>query len=68
MCINSCHAFTGPFEHLEACSICSESRYDPAILASSDGELKKPRLQFSTLMPGPQLQAQWAHPEGTTQM
>lgn len=68
MCINSCHAFTGPFEHLEVCSICSEPRYDPAVLASSDGELKKPRLQFSTIMPGPQLQAQWAHPEGAKQM
>ena len=29
MCINSCHAFTGPFALLDACSICSEPRYDP---------------------------------------
>ncbi|KAF8220262.1 hypothetical protein L208DRAFT_1541886, partial [Tricholoma matsutake] len=58
VCINSCHAFTGPFEHLEVCSICSKPHYDPAVLASSYGELKKPWLQFSTIMPGPQLQAQ----------
>ena len=28
MCINSCHAFTGPFTQLESCSICGEARYD----------------------------------------
>ena len=26
MCINSCHAFTGPFTDLDACSICGEVR------------------------------------------
>ncbi|KIK09994.1 hypothetical protein K443DRAFT_35590, partial [Laccaria amethystina LaAM-08-1] len=29
MCINSCHAFTGPFVQLNACSVCSEPQYDP---------------------------------------
>lgn len=33
MCINSCHAFTGPFEDLEACSICQEPWYDLKELA-----------------------------------
>ncbi|KIJ91550.1 hypothetical protein K443DRAFT_34680, partial [Laccaria amethystina LaAM-08-1] len=28
MCINSCHAFTGPFAQLDACS-----RYDPVQFA-----------------------------------
>ena len=27
MCINSCHAFTGPFADLDACTVCSEPRY-----------------------------------------
>ncbi|KAG6883132.1 hypothetical protein C0993_007664 [Termitomyces sp. T159_Od127] len=33
MCINSCHAFTGPFSDLDACTICKEPRYDPVQLA-----------------------------------
>jgi hypothetical protein len=48
MCINSCHAFTGPFAQLQACSICGESRYHP------DGI---PRQQASTFLLGPQVQA-----------
>ena len=35
MCINSCHAFTGPFAQMESCSICGEARYDLAQLTSS---------------------------------
>lgn len=33
MCINSCHAFTGPFEDLETCHFCTEPRYDQTVLA-----------------------------------
>jgi len=29
MCINLCHAFTGPFANLQACHYCSEPRYNP---------------------------------------
>jgi len=29
MCINSCHAFTGPFAYLDTCSICRAPQYDP---------------------------------------
>ncbi|KAJ8487112.1 hypothetical protein ONZ45_g14448 [Pleurotus djamor] len=28
MCINSCHAFTGPLAHRDTCYICGEHRYD----------------------------------------
>ena len=55
MCINSCHAFTGPFAQMESCSICGEARYDLAQLTSS--RKKVPRQQFCTILLGPQLQA-----------
>ena len=55
MCINSCHAFTGPFAKLESCSICREARYDQARLTSTGKAV--PRQQFCTILLGPQLQA-----------
>lgn len=55
MCINSCHAFTGPFAHLESCIICGEARYDATQLAATGR--KAPRQQFCTILLGPQLQA-----------
>ncbi|KAF8151585.1 hypothetical protein B0H34DRAFT_665133, partial [Crassisporium funariophilum] len=57
MCINTCIAYTGPFAELDTCFYCSEPRYDPAILAASNGEQKRSRRQFHTLPVGPQLQA-----------
>jgi hypothetical protein len=35
MCINSCHAFTGPFSDLNNCKICNEPRFDPTEYARS---------------------------------
>ena len=35
MCINGCHAFTGPFADLQSCHACLEPRYDPEKFASS---------------------------------
>ncbi|KAJ3812863.1 hypothetical protein F5876DRAFT_74455 [Lentinula aff. lateritia] len=55
MCINSCHAFTGPFAELETCSVCAEPRFDPVILEQTGR--KVPRLQACTFLLGPQLQA-----------
>jgi len=55
MCINSCHAFTGPFSELEACSICSEPRYD-AVQLGLTGK-KVPWQQACTIPLGPQIQA-----------
>ncbi|KAJ3794829.1 hypothetical protein GGU11DRAFT_747611 [Lentinula aff. detonsa] len=62
MCINSCHAFTGPFEDLEQCRYCDEPRYDQDLLRRT-GE-KVPRQQFSTILLGPQLAAIRRSPEG----
>ncbi|KAF8871371.1 hypothetical protein BD779DRAFT_1613954 [Infundibulicybe gibba] len=55
MCINSCHAFTGPFAQLDACSICHEPRYDPVQLAKS--RKKVPRKHCCTIPLGLQIQA-----------
>ena len=65
MCINSCHAFVGPWAALEHCTLCGENRYDPTL---SKGNKKVPRKQFHTLPIGPQLQALWKTPEGAHNM
>ena len=48
MCINSCLAFTGPYEEMDACPECGEGRYDPVT--------KKSRQIFQTILLGPLLQ------------
>ncbi|CDO77253.1 hypothetical protein BN946_scf184753.g3 [Trametes cinnabarina] len=53
MCINSCMAFTGPRELLTACPKCGQARYCP--IRSEDTQTG--RQQFSTILPGPQIQA-----------
>jgi hypothetical protein len=55
MCINSCHAFTGPFSQLESCSVCGEAQYS-ATQSGSTGR-KIPCQQFCTILLSPQLQA-----------
>ncbi|KAF8890250.1 hypothetical protein CPB84DRAFT_1837475 [Gymnopilus junonius] len=55
MCINSCHAFTGPFENLEACTVCSEPRY--TFVKSGRSRKKVSRKQMCSFPLGPQLQA-----------
>lgn len=55
MCVNSCHAFTGPFSQLQSCSVCGEARYDPSELALTGRKVS--RQQFGTILLGPQLQA-----------
>lgn len=50
MCINSCHAFTGPFTNRTTCLECGESQYD------TSGK-PKPRQQACTIPLGPQIQA-----------
>ena len=66
MCINSCHAFTGPFSELEVCSICSESRYDIVQLELTGKKI--PRQQACTIPLGPQIQALRRSPEGAEAM
>ncbi|KIJ95896.1 hypothetical protein K443DRAFT_134296 [Laccaria amethystina LaAM-08-1] len=55
MCINSCHAFTGPFEDLDACTICSEPRY--SYVSSGRSQKRAPWKQMISFPIGPQIQA-----------
>lgn len=55
MCINSCHAFTGPFEGLDTCTICSEPRYTE--IPAGRQQKKVPRKESTTFPLGPQIQA-----------
>ena len=68
MCINSCMAYTGPFEDLEECRYCSEPRYDSTKLKASDGLLKTPRQTSTTIPLGPQIQALWRHHDSAEKM
>ena len=61
MCVNSCMAFTGPHKHLETCLKCPEPRYDPIILKSSNGAVKKPCQSVTTIPIGPQIRVLWSH-------
>ena len=61
MCINSCMAFTGPYKDLDTCLKCPQSRYDPDLLRSSNGTIRKPRQSMTTIPIGPQIQALWSH-------
>ena len=61
MCIKSCMVFTSPYKDLNTCLKCSEPRYDPIILCSSNGAIKKPQQSMMTIPIGPQIQALWSH-------
>ena len=52
MCVNSCLAFTGPHENLEACARCDEARYFPGTT--------RPQKRFTTILIGPVIQAMYS--------
>ncbi|KZT25538.1 hypothetical protein NEOLEDRAFT_1156215 [Neolentinus lepideus HHB14362 ss-1] len=60
MCPSSCMAYTGPFESLDECPVCTTSRYDP--------DTGRPRQEFYTIPIGPHLQALRQHPETAQDM
>ncbi|KAG6893254.1 hypothetical protein C0992_010724, partial [Termitomyces sp. T32_za158] len=66
MCINSCHAFTGPFSELDACTICFEPCFDPEQLAKHGK--KVPRQQTCTFPLGPQIQTLRRSTDGAEEM
>jgi hypothetical protein len=53
MCLKSCHAFTGPFTDLDACSLCHAPHWN----LQTQGNKKLPAQQFTTIPLGPQMQA-----------
>ncbi|KAI5896870.1 uncharacterized protein SCHCODRAFT_01200310 [Schizophyllum commune H4-8] len=63
MCDNSCIGYTGAYRELDACPYCGESRYEPCPQSGPGSRTKHPRKQFTTLLLGPQIQAQRRGPE-----
>lgn len=57
VCVNSCTAYTGPYEGEQSCPYCGEKRYDQVKLEQSGGRIRQPRQQMHTILPGPQIQA-----------
>lgn len=68
MCLNSCMAYTGPWSKLLECPFCSTPRYDPVLLASSNGKTLSPQQRSLTIPLGPQLQAKYRTLEGAHNM
>ncbi|GJF00738.1 hypothetical protein PsYK624_170380 [Phanerochaete sordida] len=66
MCIKSCVGFTGPFEDLDCCPVCSEHCYRQDELERSGK--KVPVQQFLTNHMGPAIQAMWRSPKGAEAM
>ena len=62
MCMNSCHAFTGPLSDKEACVYCGAPRFE------NKGRKKVPVKQSTWFPIGTQLQAQCRSPEGAERM
>ena len=62
MCVNSCIAYTGPFDVLDRCPICPsrELRYDREMLTRGK---RVPRRTFSTFPLGPQIQILQSSPD-----
>ena len=66
MCINTCIAYTGPYQDLERCPLCDEPQYNPTALEESGGKKKVAHRQFHTMPVGPQLQALY-HSKGSAE-
>lgn len=60
ICINSCMAFTGPYEKDDICPCCSKPRYGSII---NDSAGRVPCKTFTTILPGPQISAIMRCPE-----
>ncbi len=67
MCVNSCHAFTGPFSDRDTCAVCSEPRYN-TVNRTRASEKRTPRQKMCTIPLGPQIQALRRSVHGATAM
>lgn len=69
MCPRSCLAYTGTaYGHLKTCPKCGEGRYDPLILAASNGKKEVAQQNFCTIALGPVVQAMYRSREGCAEM
>ncbi|KAF9228360.1 hypothetical protein BS17DRAFT_692925 [Gyrodon lividus] len=68
MCLNTCLAYTGPYELLESCQKCTTSHWNQEKLHTSNGHTKVPGCKFTTITLATQLQAWFHHPQSTREM
>ncbi len=69
MCPRSCIAYTGTaYGNLEECPKCGEGRWDPLILAASNGKKKVAQQKYFTIALGPVVQSMFRSPEGCKEM
>jgi len=68
MCPKSCIAYTGPYSNLDTCPKCRTPRYDPDILAATNGQSRVPQRQCKSIPIGPQIQALHRSDEGSIAM
>lgn len=68
MCPDSCVGFTGPFQDLENCPVCGQSKWNQSRLEATHGRVKIPAKTFTTIPLGPQLQALYRDPHTAQQM
>ncbi|RDX40597.1 hypothetical protein OH76DRAFT_1459464 [Lentinus brumalis] len=70
MCVNSCLAYTGPFQDLQECPYCQEPRYKP-LGDDEDDDPSKPRVpreRVTTFLPGPVIQGFWRSADTADEM
>ncbi|TFK98791.1 hypothetical protein BDV98DRAFT_480273, partial [Pterulicium gracile] len=60
MCINGCHAYTGPLAERTTCLLCKTARYKDN---TSPPEKRQPQQYFTNIPIGPYLQAMRRSPE-----
>ncbi|KAG2141318.1 hypothetical protein DEU56DRAFT_708218, partial [Suillus clintonianus] len=68
MCVDSCVAFCGPWQHHDKCPKCGQDRYDQNILQKSRGRKKVPVRVFETIPVADQIQALWRDPISAQKM
>jgi hypothetical protein len=62
MCPQLCAAYTGPYDQIDTCPECNQTRYDQFLLETSQGKVKVSVQAFYTIALGPQIQAMWCNP------
>lgn len=69
MCVNTCVAYTGPYEHLRLCPTCGENRFENRPTRPGSSRQKRvARRRFLTIPLGPQVQAIFRSARGAEAM
>jgi len=69
MCPKSCIAYTGTaYKDLEICPKCGEGRWDPVVLAASNGTKKVAQQKYCSIALGPVVQSMYQSLKGCEEM